>query len=71
MKLTEQQLSFFDTFGYLAFPGLMADCMYLLDKGGNSYEVVQDWPRLRRGARSSITSASAGSRWVPLRRSCR
>jgi len=27
MKLTEQQLSFFDTFGYLAFPGLMADCI--------------------------------------------
>src|SRR5438034_2801818 len=25
MKLTEQQLSFFETFGYLAFPGLMAD----------------------------------------------
>src|SRR6266571_5979982 len=27
MKLTEQQLSFFETFGYLAFPGLMADCI--------------------------------------------
>jgi ectoine hydroxylase-related dioxygenase (phytanoyl-CoA dioxygenase family) len=25
MKLTEQQLSFFHTFGYLAFPGLFAD----------------------------------------------
>ena len=25
MKLTQQQLSFFDTFGYLAFPGLLAD----------------------------------------------
>src|SRR5260370_1480680 len=27
MKLTEPQLSFFETFGYLAFPGLMADCI--------------------------------------------
>ena len=25
MKLTEPQLTFFHTFGYLAFPGLMAD----------------------------------------------
>jgi ectoine hydroxylase-related dioxygenase (phytanoyl-CoA dioxygenase family) len=27
MKLTEQQLNFFETFGYLAFPGLMGDCI--------------------------------------------
>ena len=27
MHLTEQQLDFFDTFGYLALPGLMADCI--------------------------------------------
>jgi hypothetical protein len=26
-RLTEQQLSFFNTFGYLLFPGLMADCV--------------------------------------------
>jgi hypothetical protein len=25
--LTEQQISFFNTFGYLSFPGLMADCI--------------------------------------------
>ena len=25
MELTRQQLDFFDTFGYLAFPGLMSD----------------------------------------------
>ena len=25
MQLTRQQLSFFDTFGYLGFPGLFAD----------------------------------------------
>ena len=25
MGLTEQQITFFDTFGYLAFPGLFAD----------------------------------------------
>src|SRR5919201_1641968 len=27
MRLSDQQLAFFDTFGYLAFPGLMADCI--------------------------------------------
>jgi hypothetical protein len=27
MRLSEQQLTFFDTFGYLAFPGLMVDCI--------------------------------------------
>src|SRR3954471_8160033 len=27
MRLTDQQHNFFDTFGYLAFPGLMADCI--------------------------------------------
>lgn len=26
-RLTEQQLSFFNTFGYLYFPGLLADCI--------------------------------------------
>lgn len=26
-RLTDQQIDFFDTFGYLAFPGLMADCV--------------------------------------------
>ena len=25
MRLTDQQLAFFDTFGFLAFPGLFAD----------------------------------------------
>ena len=25
--LTEQKKSFFDTFGFLAFPGLLADCI--------------------------------------------
>ena len=26
-RLTQQQLNFFNTFGYLYFPGLMADCI--------------------------------------------
>ena len=26
-RLTEQQLAFFETFGYLSFPGLLADCV--------------------------------------------
>ena len=27
IRLNQQQLNFFDTFGYLALPGLMADCI--------------------------------------------
>ena len=27
MTLTDQQIAFFHTFGYLSFPGLMADCI--------------------------------------------
>jgi hypothetical protein len=27
MKSTEQQIAFFNTLGYLAFPGLMSDCV--------------------------------------------
>ena len=26
-RLTSQQLRFFEVFGYLAFPGLLADCI--------------------------------------------
>ena len=26
-KLSQHQLDFFDTFGYLAFPGLLNDCI--------------------------------------------
>ena len=36
-KLTEQQLAFFDTFGYLGFPGLLAD---RIDEIINAYEEV-------------------------------
>ena len=36
-RLTEQQLNFFNTFGYLHFPGLMADCV---DKIIASFERV-------------------------------
>ena len=31
-KLTEQQLSFFETFGYLSFPGLLADRIEEIDR---------------------------------------
>ena len=26
-RMTEQQLNFFNTFGYMKFPGLLADCV--------------------------------------------
>ena len=30
-RLTERQLHFFNTFGYLKFPGLLADCVDQID----------------------------------------
>jgi hypothetical protein len=36
-RLTEQQIAFFDAFGYLAFPGLLADC---IDRVVEEFEAV-------------------------------
>ena len=44
-RLSEQQLNYFNTFGYLYFPGLMADC---IDRIIEEFEVV--WGRARRRA---------------------
>ena len=37
IRLNQQQLNFFDTFGYLALPGLMADC---IDEITDAFEQV-------------------------------
>ena len=46
MNLTAQQLHFFDTFGFLQFPGLLAQ---EADAITAAFEEV--WGRARRGAR--------------------
>ena len=37
IRLNQQQLNFFDTFGYQALPGLIADC---IDEITNAFEQV-------------------------------
>ena len=50
-QLTPQQLAVFDTFGYLYFPGLVADCV---DRIIEEFEAV--WNEHNGGhARTSLT----------------
>ncbi|MDE2733760.1 MAG: phytanoyl-CoA dioxygenase family protein, partial [Gemmatimonadota bacterium] len=54
IRLNQQQLNFFDTFGYLALPGLMADCIDEIidafeqvwaERGGGHYGQPHDGER--------------------------
>ena len=55
--LTEQQLAFFETFGYLHFPGLLADC---IDKVIEEFETIWE----------SHGGGHGGRAHDPTRRSC-
>ena len=52
IRLNQQQLNFFDTFGYLALPGLMADCID---------EIIDAFKRLARTEGIFCEPASAAS----------
>ena len=52
--LTDQQISFFETFGYLGFPGLMAD---RIDEIIREFEVTEDMPQ--KSCATAITANSA------------
>lgn len=61
MRLTEQQIRFFDTFGYLGFPGLMAD---RIDEIVTEFEAV--WDRRGGGHNSRPHEGKARSCIVPF-----
>ena len=60
MQLSEQQVRFFETFGYLSFPGAFAD-----EAEAISEEFERVWAERGAATGGSSTTTSAG------RRSCR
>ena len=60
-QLIEQQLAFFDAFGYLSFPGLLADCV---DKINSEFEAV--WAAHGGGHRGRAHDGKQRSCIVPF-----
>ena len=60
-QLIEQQLAFFDAFGYLSFPGLLADCV---DKINSEFEAV--WAQHGGGHNGQPHDGSRRSCLVPF-----
>ena len=58
-RLNDQQMAFFDTFGFLSFPGLLADCV---DKIIDEFEAV--WAA--HGARTQWRTARRGESFLHL-----
>lgn len=61
MTLTDQQLAFFHTFGYLSFPGLMADCIEEITR---EFETV--WERNGGGKDGRLHENTVRSFLVPF-----
>ena len=59
-RLSEQQLNYFNTFGYLYFPGLMADC---IDRIIEEFEAV--WAAHGRGHHAKSTKAGRARALCP------
>jgi len=60
-KLSPQQLSFFETFGYLAFPGLLSDC---IDEITDAFEEI--WVQHGGGHNGKLHDGTARSVLVPF-----